>query len=340
MKAAVLYGKEKMKITEINKPPDTYPIIIRIKACGVCISDIKSYKNGGSHYIKPPAVLGHEYVGIIEDIPTEIKDYQKGDPVAVVHAINCGYCYYCQHGAFELCENKQRASNGGFSEFVGLKYNQYALALLKLPDSLSWEESTFLEPLACCIASLEKCNIGFGDTVVIIGAGVMGLLLQQLCLLRGAANVLVSEIVPFRRDISQKIGATVIDPTKKSILEVIQKHTDNHGADLLISTVFKEDFINESFSFIKKQGSILLFASAPGNNKTFPVNSDYIHYQQKKILGTSAYQPVHFRKALALLKEKRINVKPLITKIRTLDEINDAFSEYSQPEHLKIIIKI
>jgi L-iditol 2-dehydrogenase len=340
MKAAVLYGKEKMKITETNNPSDNYPIIIRIKACGVCISDIKSYKNGGSHYIKPPAILGHEYVGIIEDIPSEVKDYQKGDPVAVIHAINCGYCSYCQHGAFELCENKQRASNGGFSELVGLKLNQYALALLKLPDSLSWEESTFLEPLACCIASLEKCNIGFGDTVVIIGAGVMGQLLQQLCLLRGVANILVSEIVPFRRSIAEKMGAIVMEPTKEDIFKTVKKYTDNRGADLLINTFFNQDLINEGLNIIKKQGSILLFASAPENNKTLTVNSDCIHYQQKNILGTSAYQPVHFRKALALLKEKRVKVKPLITKIHTLDEINKAFLEYSQPNNLKIIIKM
>jgi len=340
MKAAVLYEKEKMKVTNMDFPSPDYPIVVRIKACGICISDIKAYQNGGSHYIKLPAVLGHEYSGTIQNIPIEITDFQQGDRVSVVHAINCGCCYYCQVGAFELCENKQRASNGGFSELVGLKLNNYPLALLKIPDSLSWEESTFLEPLACCIASLEKCNIGFGDTVVIIGAGVMGQLLQQLCLLRGAAKVMVSEIEPFRRNIALKMGASVIDPKTENLFNIIKQYTNNCGVDLVINTVFQQDIIDKGFSLIKKQGTLFLFASAPENRKNILINSDLIHYQQIKILGTSAYQPIHFRKALALLKERRIKVKPLITSIRPLNEINEAFRKYNQPEHLKIIIKI
>ncbi len=340
MKAAVLYKKEKMEVTEVNSPSEIYPIVVKIAACGICISDIKAYQNGGSHYIKPPSVLGHEYVGMIHRIPEEIKDFQPGERVAVVHAINCGYCYYCQQGAFELCENKQRASNGGFADLVGFKIDNYPLALLKLPDFLSWEESTFLEPIACCIASLEKCKIEFGDTVVIIGAGVMGQILHQLCLLRGAANVLVSEIEPFRRDIAQKMGATVVNPKKDNLFEIVKQYTHHHGADLIIQTVFKQNILDEGFKLVKKQGTLFLFASAPENNKNILVNSDLIHYQQIKILGTSAYQPVHFRKALSLLKESRIKVKPLITGIRPLNKINEAFAEYKQPQHLKIIIKL
>lgn len=340
MKAAMLYEKEKMEVTEVSSPAELYPIVVKIAACGICISDIKTYQNGGSHYIKLPAILGHEYVGTINNVPTEIKEFRPGDRVAVVHAINCGYCYYCQHGAFELCENKQRASNGGFAELVGLKLNNYPLALLKIPDSLSWEESTFLEPLACCIASLEKCSIGFGDTVVMIGAGVMGQLLQQLCLLRGVANVLVSEIEPFRRNISRKMGAIVMNPKKEDLFNIIKQYTYNHGADLVINTIYQKDIVNEGFKLISKQGTYFFFASAPENNKNFLVNSDLIHYEQIKILGTSAYQPIHFRKALALLKEKRIKVKPLITGIRPLNKINEAFVEYNQPEHLKMIIKM
>lgn len=341
MKAALLYQKEKMEVKEVASPSNKiYPILVKIAACGICISDIKAFKHGGSHYIKPPAILGHEYVGTIQALPDDIKEFQPDDRVAMVHAMNCGYCDACQQGAFELCENKQRASNGGFAELVGLKRNHYPLALVKLPDSLSWEESTFLEPIACCIASLEKCSIGFGDTVVVIGAGVMGQLIQQLCLLRGAAHVLVSEIELSRRSIAEQMGATVINPKKDNLLEIVKQYTHHQGANLVIQTVFTQKIIEEGFRLVKKQGTLFLFASAPENNKNLIVNSDFIHYQQIKILGTSAYQPIHFRKALALLKEGRIKVKPLITGIRSLNEINEAFSEYNQPHHLKIIVKL
>lgn len=340
MKAAVLYEKEKMVITKVDSPSDIYPIIIKIAACGICISDIKVYQQGLSHYIKPPAILGHEYVGIINQIPKEITEFRLGERVAIVHAINCGYCYYCQHGYFELCENKQRASNGGFAELVGLKLNNYHLALIKLPDSISWEESIFLEPLACCISSLEKCNIEFGDTVLIVGAGVMGQLLQQLCMIRGAARVLVSEIVEFRKNIAHQMGAMVIDPNKEDLSKTVKQMTNGNGVDLVIDTVFQQNIINEGLRMIRKQGTFFLFASAPEDNKNFSINSDIIHYQQIKILGSSAYQPIHFRKALNLLLEKKILVKPLITGILPLEQINEAFLEYNTPKHLKIIIKM
>lgn len=341
MKAAVLYEKEKMILTEVDSPSALYPITIKIDSCGICISDIKAYQKGLGHYIKPPAILGHEYAGTIKQLPEEIKDFKVGERVAVVHAINCGWCSYCQSGSFELCENKQRASNGGFAEEVGLKLNNYPLALIKLPDFLSWEECIFLEPLACCIASLEKCDIKFGDTVLIVGAGVMGQLLLQLCLIRGAAQVLVSEIVPFRKKIAQQMGATMVfDPNKDDLSKQIKKCTNDHGVDLIINTVFQQKIINEGLQIIRKQGILFLFASAPDDNKNFTINSDRIHYQQMKLLGSSAYQPIHFRKALNLLKSKKIQVKPLITGIHPLSQINDAFLEYNKPEHLKIIIKI
>ncbi len=340
MKAAVLYDKEKMTITEVDSPSALYPITIKIAACGICISDIKAFQQGLSYYITPPAILGHEYVGIIKHLPEEIKEFKLGDRVAIVHAINCGYCHYCQQGYFELCENKQRASNGGFAELVGLKLNNYHLALIKLPDSLSWEESIFLEPLACCISSLEKCNIEFGDTVLIIGAGVMGQLLQQLCMIRGAARILVSEIFPFRRNIAHQMGAMVVDPNKEDLSKIVKQITKGYGVDLIIDTVFHQNIINEGLEMIKKQGTLFLFASAPEENKHFLVNSDLIHYQQIKILGSSAYQPIHFRKALNIILEKRIQVKPLITGARPLSQIKEAFLEYNNPEHLKIIIKM
>ena len=339
MKAAVLYGKKNIKVEEVNLPPSQGNIMIKVAACGICISDVKAYQEGQSHYCKPPIILGHEYVGNIVTTLKENNYFKKGDRVAVIHAVNCGYCSYCQRGLFELCENKQRASNGGFAEYVSIKEKFAKIALLKIPNKLSTNKATFLEPIACCIEALERCNIRLGDTIVIIGAGVMGLLLLQLSLLRGASKVVVSETNEYRRNIAKTFGAIVVNPRKTNLKKFIIKETNSEGADVAITTVFKENIIQESFSFTRKKGTVFIFGSATSNPEIL-INSNRIHYDQIKIIGTSAYKPFHFNIALKLLKEDRISVTPLITSIEPLEKIKKALDNYIKPENLKIIIGV
>ena len=339
LKAAVLYGKKNIKIEEVNLPANQHNIMIKIAACGICISDVKAYQEGQSHYCKPPIILGHEYIGYIVAAPEENDSFKKGDRVAVIHAVNCGYCSYCQRGLFELCENKKRPSNGGFAEYVSIDKESANKALIKLPLNLPTNEATFLEPIACCIESIEKCNIRLGDTIVIIGAGVMGLLLLQLSLLKGASKVIVSEINEYRRNIAKSLGATVVNPEKIDLKKFITKETYSEGVDVAITTVFKENIIKECFLFTRKQGTVFIFGSATSNSK-LELDSDKIHYDQIEIIGTSAYKPFHFNIALKLLKENRISVTPLITSVEPLKNIIRALDNYIKPENLKIIIRM
>lgn len=339
LKAAVLYGKKNIKNEEVNLPANQHNIMIKITACGICMSDVKAYQEGQSHYCKPPIILGHEYVGTIVKISKKNEDFKNGDRVAVIHAVNCGYCSYCQRGLFELCENKQRPSNGGFAEYVSINEKFAKIALLKIPDKLSTNEATFLEPIACCIESIEKCNIGLGEIIVIIGAGVMGLLLLQLSLLKGSSKVIVSEINEYRRNIAKSLGATVVNPEEIDLKKFITEETDYQGADVAITTVFKEDIIKECFLFIRKQGTVFIFGSAI-QNPDLLINSNKIHYDQINIMGSSAYKPFHFNIALKLLKENRISVTPLITSIEPLKNIKKALDNYIKPENLKIIIRM
>ncbi|MCK4240991.1 MAG: alcohol dehydrogenase catalytic domain-containing protein [Candidatus Atribacteria bacterium] len=339
MKAAVLYGKKNIKVEEVNLPPSQGSIMIKVAACGICISDVKAYQEGQSHYCKPPVILGHEYIGNIVTTPKENNNFKKGDRVAVIHAVNCGYCSYCQRGLFELCENKQRASNGGFAEYVSIKEKFAKIALLKIPNKLSTNKATFLEPIACCIEALERCNIRLGDIIVIIGAGLMGLLLLQLSLLKGASKVIVSEINEYRRNIAKSIGATVVNPEEIDLKKFITKEICSESVDIAITTIFKEDIIKECFLFTRKQGTVFIFGSAI-KNPDLLINSNKIHYDQINIMGSSAYKPFHFSIALKLLKENRISVTPLITSVETLDKIKKALEEYSKPKNLKIIIKV
>lgn len=339
LKAAVLYGKKNIKSEEVNLPANQHNIMIKITACGICMSDVKAYQEGQSHYCKPPIILGHEYVGTIVKISKKNEDFKNGDRVAVIHAVNCGYCSYCQRGLFELCENKQRPSNGGFAEYVSINEKFTKIALLKIPDKLSTNEATFLEPIACCIESIEKCNIGLGEIIVIIGAGVMGLLLLQLSLLKGSSKVIVSEINEYRRNIAKSLGATVVNPEEIDLKKFITEETDYQGADVAITTVFKEDIIKECFLFIRKQGTVFIFGSAI-QNPDLLINSNKIHYDQINIMGSSAYKPFHFNIALKLLKENRISVTPLITSVEPLKNIKKALDNYIKPENLKIIIRM
>ena len=281
MKAAVLHGKKDMKVEEVNLPPNQDRIMVKILACGICISDVKGYQQGQSHYCKPPIILGHEYVGNIVATPKMNDYFKKGDRVAVVHAVNCGYCNYCQRGLFELCENKQMSSNGGFAEYVSIDKNSANKALIKLPENLSTNEATLLEPIACCIESIEKCDIGLGNTIVIIGAGVMGLLLLQLSLLKGASKVIVSEINEFRRNMAKNLGATVLNPKEIDLKKFIKTKPEK-------AKKIKEELEKLDLLKLKKEHIVKITNLLPGDtsdlNKIFTdvsLNEDEI----SKILG-------------------------------------------------------
>jgi len=237
MKAAIWYKKGDIRIEDIPEPkPGAGQVKARIKACGVCGSDLHEYTDGP--FIIPskphpltgreggPVVLGHEFSAEVVEVGDQVEQFIPGDRVTMSALIVCGTCHYCRRGAYNMClklGSTGFAADGGFAEYAVVPY----YALYKLPDSVTDDMGAFVEPLAVAIRAVKRSRMNIGNSVAVIGAGPIGLLVMQVCLAGGASQVFVVEPMEARRELAKKLGATeVFDPKEsdpgKAVAELIR----------------------------------------------------------------------------------------------------------------------
>ena len=299
MKYAVLYAPKDLRIEE--KPlPETAPdrVLIKIFACGVCGTDVHIYE--GRIPKKFPYSPGHECCGVVQDVGGNIKHIKVGDRVAVDPNHNCGSCYYCRRGYPNLCEDlktQKVKSNGGFAEYVLVPEK----IVHKIPDTISFEEATLIETLSCSIHVVEEANIRFGDVVVIIGGGAMGLILLQLVRQKGAGLIVLSEPVEGKRNLALKLGA-----------------------DVVIEAVGTPQTIELAIRLARKSGRIIIFGFAPEREKASFIPFDVLS-KELTIMG-SWVNPYTFSRSLDILSAGKIDVKSLVSLNVPLDNIMDGFS--------------
>lgn len=333
MKYALLHGVKDIRIEE--KPiPKTAPdrVLIKIIACGICGTDILIYN--GSMSTKFPYSPGHECSGVVKSIGENIKHLKVGDRVVVDPNHNCGFCYYCRLGYPHLCENLKKIkvkSNGGFAEYISVPEK----IVYKIPDNISFEEATLIEPLSCSIHIIEEANIKFGDFIVIIGGGAMGLLMLQLVKQKGAKITILSEPVKFKRELALRLGADiVVDPMNENLVSSVRK-TSKYGANVIIEGIGLPRVIEESLKILARKGILVL----PGlclENKKVNIFPYQITRDEITIKGTFL-NPFSFSKAIGQISE--ITTGPLITGIYDLGNIKKAVEEVEKGNQIKVIIK-
>ncbi|MEM4467252.1 MAG: alcohol dehydrogenase catalytic domain-containing protein [Nitrososphaerota archaeon] len=339
---------EKMLTAYLNSPRELYlryreipkpsgkEVVIKVMACGVCPTDvryflgyIKSIPYGEESY----GLTGHEWSGIVVDVGEEVEEVKVGDRVVVDHIAYCGRCRYCRKGKTNHCIEK-RYYLRGYAEY-GLAY---APIILKLPKDVSFEEACFIEPLSSCINSIEKTSISFGDVVVVIGDGVIGMLHSQLAKLRGAEVIMVGHHDE-RLSTATELGVDfTLNSNKVDIFDEIKNITDGYGADSVIVTVQGTEVINSALNLIAKNGRIVVFAGTYPET-TFNLSPNRIHYSEISIIGASEHTPKQFSQALQLIDKRIIKVKPLISNIVPLEKIHEAFNFVINRRGLKTIVK-
>ena len=238
MKAAVFYEKEKIVVEEVPvQEPGDYEVRIRVKAAGVCGTDMHIFAGAqGATQCEPPVILGHEFSGIVEKTGAKVTKVKVGDHVTVDPNISCGSCYQCRKGAPHYCENMVATGvnfNGGFAEYCTVLEKQVFI----LPEDMPFEAGAMCEPLACCLHGIDLAEIQPGDGVVIIGAGTIGLIMLQLAKLTGAARVAVLEPMEERQKMALEIGADLaIDSIHSDPREELDK-ADFGSVDVVIECV-------------------------------------------------------------------------------------------------------
>ncbi|MGB9594700.1 MAG: zinc-binding dehydrogenase [Candidatus Poribacteria bacterium] len=334
-KVAVLYSPRDVRIEEIDiKQPTQEQALIKVKACGVCPTDVRSYtglRQGGY-----PRTLGHEWVGEIIELGSDFQGFKIGDRVSADWRVVCGKCYYCRKGIFNYCQKtKNEKVRGGFADYgVAIASN-----LRLIPDHISYEEATFTEPLACCINGSRNTNISFGDDVVIIGSGPIGMLHIQLAKRKGA-RVIVSDPIDKRLEMAKELGADdTINPNRDDVVKKVMDITDGKGANAVIVAVGTPETAKLGIEIAGICGYINFFAGTypPGEISLDP---NLVHYKQLVLTGSHDFTPNDFTMALKLIEFGIIKVKPIISHIIKLDEIATAFETVANREGLKVVVKM
>lgn len=347
MLAAIYEGKKNIKVRDIPKPEiGDNEVLLKVKACSICGTDRKIYEYG--HFKikeKNEQILGHEISGVVEEVGKEVEYYQKGMRIALAPNVGCGICEVCRKGLEQLCLDYNAFGiswPGGFAEYV--KIPEIAVKhgnLVEIPESLSHEEAAIIEPLSCCYNAYESLNVRPGESLLIFGAGPMGILHLVLNKYLGIGMTIMADIDEKRLELSQGFGADHLIKSDSKIKETIMSLTKGIGVDNIITAASVPEIQEESLELVAINGKINFFASLPLGKEEIKLNSNIIHYKQLKITGTTGASLKQFRQTVKLSQNIGVNFKKVITKRIGLEELYSIFKDVSVfRNNLKIVVSL
>jgi len=340
LKAAVIVGKGLVRLQEVHPPKiGAGELLVGMRACGICGTDLEKVHGDN---ITPP-VLGHEVAGVIEQVGAKIVGLAVGDRVAVHHHISCGHCYLCKNGLQTLCEEypKSNLDPCGFAEFFRVSEALVNGGTVhRLPDSMTFEEASQAEPIACCIRGLSKVGVKSGSTVAIFGVGPIGLLHLQLLKCFGASRVYAIDVIRRRREYAVKMGADLaFDPTTDDAPKTISLLTEGIGVDLAIVATANLKALESAFDTVRKGGTVLQFG-APTRGSQFALNMDRMFLQEVRFQSSYSTSEAEMRIALELIASKRVKPSEVITDRLPLSRMVEALAVADRAEDtVKVIVE-
>jgi 2-desacetyl-2-hydroxyethyl bacteriochlorophyllide A dehydrogenase len=313
------------------RDPGPSDVLVKVEMCGICGTDMRIWR--GTEPSARQVTLGHEFSGQIVKIGDQVTHYHIGDRVVVDPNIYCHSCEYCLNGEVNLCENLKALGvdiDGGFAQYCVVPTTQLQL----IPDSLSYQDAAFVEPIACALNGIERADIKPGQSVMIIGAGPIGLIMLQLVKLRGAGKVYLSEKVPWRRQKGLEMGADVaLNPDDAPIAEQIPLKDRPKVVIECVGAPFTQA---ESIQIVKRGGTVVLFGDGHEGQK-FEVGS-YDFYYKNLVVKGAALNPFTQNRALNLLVGKRIDTAALLSRVISLDELPGLLEKGYGAEDIKVMV--
>lgn len=324
MKVARLYGFNDIRVEDIPVPrPGPKDALIRTKACGICSGDVMPW------YIekKAPLVLGHEPAGEVVEHGKEVVSFKQGDRVFVHHHAPCFVCKHCRRGDYVQCRT-WRASKiipGGISEYILIPGINLENDTLQLPDDMGYEEGAFIEPAACVIKGIKRARIRRGDTVLVIGLGVMGQLNVLLAGKYGAGKIIGADLVKYRLDMAKSFGADeVIDVSGHNLIDGLRDITKGEMADIVIVGPNSVQAMQDGLSSVAPGGTVLLFTPArPGER--LEVDPNEIYFKDISLVTSYSCGPADTADALELIDKKVIEPGRFITHRFPVEKTAEAF---------------
>jgi len=341
MKALVLVDKNYFEYKEVPTPKvESNEVLINVKACGICGSDIHGM-DGSSGRRKPPIIMGHEASGIIEKVGSSVKSYKDGDKVTFDSTIYCGTCFYCNLGLHNLCDNRKIMGvscddyhrDGAMAEYISLPEH----ILYRIPDGLSYEKAAMVEPVSVAFHAVDRSPTKINDSVVVVGAGIIGLLIIQSLKLVGCGDIIAIDINESRLSLAANFGASYCMKPDTDAINKIYEITDGRGADAAFEAVGLNPTLNFAIKTIRKGGFVKLVGNL-SKEVNFPLQA--VVTQEKDILSSCASNG-EYKACLDMMKRGYINLEPLISCTPNLKEGGKWFNKLYKAEDnlLKVILK-
>ena len=341
MKASVCYKKNDLRTEDLPTPEiSDNEVLIKMLACGLCGTDIQKIRGDS---VTKPTVLGHEVVGQIVKKGKNINNYQLGDRVITAIHVPCFTCHYCNKGHYTICE-QFRTNNidpGGFAEFIRIPELHLKHLTHKVSDNVTDEEATLIEPIACCLHGLKQADIRPDDSVLIMGAGTIGILHAQLAKIKGANKVIVSDMSEYKLQKALKVGCDyAITITEKDIISEVNQITNGQGVDVIVIAAGVSSLVSDAVNMVRRAGRIIVF-SGFDKNKLVTLDASRFFKDEISIIGTYSVTPYEFPEALDLLEKRKLNTDEMITHVFPLDKLSEAIDLSTDPKQsvLKVIIK-
>jgi len=336
LKAAVFMGKENVQVLNVPKPSIRVDeVLIRVAYCGICGSDLSAYKTG--NYVVG-LTIGHEFSGTIEKVGSKVEDLEAGDKVTGNGVIPCGNCSFCMSGKPSLCESMEIPGvtlNGAFAEYIKLP----ARTVYKLPEELSLLDATLIDPLACVLHAVILSSFKPLDSVLIQGAGPLGVLTLEVLKKSGAGKIIVAEVSDGRKRLAQDLGADiVIDPRRENLPALIERQTNGLGVDVLFDTAGVPETLSENFTLVKKGGEIMVVGITEE-----PTPSDFFTVVLNELTIKGSYCGFNeYPLAIKMLSKGLISAGKIITSVIELDEISEeGFKPLMKPiKECKVVVKV
>ncbi len=343
MKSVVYYAPGDIRVEDRPEPQRANDrLVVKVKCCAICGTDLKLATIGNPR-CHPPRIIGHEMVGEVVHVGSEVEGFVAGDRITLATTVACGNCPHCELGLGNMCPNSKPISyeyDGAFAEYLAVP--DMALRggnVIKVPDSVDDESAALAEPLSCAINAQELAGVKAQDKLLVIGGGPLGALHAVLAKALGAADVMVVQRSEPRLSMLRSIaGLTVIDGAREDVSKIVSERTRGMGADVVIVCAPSRKAQEESIQFARKGGAVSLFASLPKGDSDITFDSRTIHYNELRVVGASDSRPEHVKTAIGLMADGKIDLRAIVTHRVSLDDIQVGLELMKNKECLKVLV--
>jgi L-iditol 2-dehydrogenase len=319
--------------------PSDYEVRLKVAYCGICGSDVHAYFNEHP-FISLPAIPGHECSATIEKLGSKVSGLKVGQKVTFIPQLTCGKCYNCRNGRYNICENLKvigAQADGAMAEL----FNVDSKLIVPLPDDFDLMDAALVEPLAVAVHAVKATGSLFGENVIVLGAGTIGLLLAQVSKFAGASNVMITDVFNSRLKLAKQLGVDFTINSREFSLtkNYLREMFGEREVGVIFEAVGIEATIKQAIELVRKGGRITVVGVFGKETK---VNMGLVQDREISIRGSLMYLREDFEDAVELIRKEKVKVKPLITHIFELKDANKAFETAAKEKEkaLKVLIKV